>query len=313
MNSFQKTVFATLIATFLLISLGSLVRTTGAGLGCPDWPKCWGTWLPPTTVQDLDPTYLSKNGYDSASFNSTKMWIEYANRLVGVAIGILVLATFLRAFRYKKTSPQIFYGAGIAFILVVFQGWLGGQVVESGLRPGIITLHMLLAVILLWALLYIAFKSLDERFKFELKRKNSKILLRLATVLMAVTMVQLLLGSQVREGIDPFIADDGGLPRGEWLSQVGFFDHLHRFFSWFVLFVGSAMYWAAARFAPDTPIVLIVRYIFFCILFQILLGIILAYGDLPKIAQVLHLTLAILLICFEFVLLIIIKMRPSKR
>ena len=130
---------------------------------------------------------------------------------------------------------------------------------------------------------------------------------------MAVTMVQLLLGSQVREGIDPFIADDGGLPRGEWLSQVGLFDHLHRFFSWFVLFVGSAMYWAAARFAPDTPIVLIVRYIFFCILFQILLGIILAYGDLPKIAQVLHLTLAILLICFEFVLLINIKMRPSKR
>ena len=63
------------------------------------------------------------------------MWIEYANRLVGVAIGILVFATFLRAFRYKKTSPQIFYGAGLDFILVVFQGWLGGQVVESGLRP----------------------------------------------------------------------------------------------------------------------------------------------------------------------------------
>ena len=307
MNAFQKTALATLAATILLVSIGSLVRITGAGLGCPDWPRCWGSWLPPASVEDLDRDYLLEQGYDIAEFNPVKMWIEYANRLVGVAIGILVFATFLRSFRYRGAQPAVCYGAGLCFVLVGFQGWLGGQVVRSGLQPGIITLHMFLAVILLCALLYVTFQTLGPRFRVDLAPGARAVLLRLAFALLAVTTIQLLLGTQVREGIDPFIKDDGGLPRGEWLARVGFVDHAHRLSSWLVLLAGVLVYRSARRHAPGSRLTQVSGLILAGIALQILIGITLAYGDLPRPAQVMHLTLATLLVCAECSLILMVR------
>ena len=307
MNAFQKTALATLAATILLVSIGSLVRITGAGLGCPDWPRCWGSWLPPASVEDLDRDYLLEQGYDIAEFNPVKMWIEYANRLVGVAIGILVFATFLRSFRYRGTQPAVCYGAGLCFVLVGFQGWLGGQVVRSGLQPGIITLHMALAVILLCALLYVTFQTFGPRFRVGLAPGARAVLQRLAFALLAVTTIQLLLGTQVREGIDPFIKDDGGLPRGEWLARVGFVDHAHRLSSWLVLLAGVLVYRSARRHAPGSRLTQVSGLILAGIALQILIGITLAYGDLPRPAQVMHLTLATLLVCAECSLILMVR------
>lgn len=299
MNAFQKTALATLAATILLISVGGLVRITGAGLGCPDWPRCWGSWLPPASVEALDMDYVREKGYDPADFNPVKMWTEYANRLAGVVIGILVFATFLRSFRFRRSQPVVFYAAGLSFALVAFQGWLGGQVVRSGLQPGIITLHMFVAVILLCTLLFVAFQSLQQRMRVELTGRGRTTLLRLGFVLLAVTTIQLLLGTQVREGIDPFIKEDGGLPRGEWLAQVGLVDHVHRLSSWLVLLSGVLVFRSARRHAPVSPLKPVARYMLAGIILQMALGIVLAYGDLPRPAQVLHLTLATLLVCAE--------------
>lgn len=309
MNTFQKTALATLVATILLISIGSLVRITGAGLGCPDWPRCWGAWLPPFSVEDLDLDYVREQGYDTASFNPVKMWIEYANRLVGVSIGFLVFLTFLRSLRYRKSQPFIFYGAGLAFMLVGLQGWLGGQVVKSGLQPGIITLHMFLAMLLLATLLYVTFNSFGHRVSIDITNRGRTTLLRLGLFLLSVTTIQLLIGTQVREGIDPFIKDAGGLARGEWLAQVGFFDQVHRFSSWFVLLAGILVHWSAKRHAVGTWLIPVTRSILAVILLQIILGIILAYGSLPKPAQIMHLTLATLLICGECSLLFMLTKR----
>ncbi|MDE2728576.1 MAG: COX15/CtaA family protein [Gemmatimonadota bacterium] len=311
MNAFQKTALATLAATILLITVGSLVRITGAGLGCPDWPRCWGSWLPPASVEALDMAYVREKGYDPADFNPVKMWTEYANRLVGVVIGILVFVTFLRSFRYRMTQPAVFYCAGLCFVLVGFQGWLGGQVVRSGLQPGIITLHMALAVILLCLLLFVTFQSMEQRLRVELTGRGRSVLLRLGFALLAVTAIQVLIGTQVREGIDPFIKDDGGLPRGEWLARVGLVDHVHRFSSWLVLIAGVLLYRAVRRHGMAGKLHAAARFILAAILLQIALGVVLAYGGLPPGAQVLHLTLATLLVCGECMFLLMV--RASRR
>ena len=311
MNAFQKTALATLAATILLITVGSLVRITGAGLGCPDWPRCWGSWLPPASVEALDTAYVRDKGYDPADFNPVKMWTEYANRLVGVAIGILVFVTFLRSFRYRRTQPAVFRCAGLCFVLVAFQGWLGGQVVRSGLQPGIITLHMSLALILLCLLLCVTFQSLQQRIRVELTGQGRSVLLRLGLVLLAVTTIQVLIGTQVREGIDPLIKDDGGLPRGAWLAQVGFVDHVHRFSSWLVLIIGVLLYRAVRRHGMIGQLPAAARFIVAAIGLQIVLGIVLAYGGLPPVAQVLHLTLATVLVCGECTFLLMV--RTSRR
>lgn len=142
LNTYQKWALTTICSTILLILIGSLVRVTGAGLGCPDWPRCFGMWIPPTTLSEL-PTQ-----FDASQFNPILTWIEYINRLVGVLIGIFIFITLVLSVKVRKTTPSVFFASLVAFILVVFQGWLGKIVVETGLHEGMITIHMVMALII---------------------------------------------------------------------------------------------------------------------------------------------------------------------
>ena len=87
LTSFQRLALWTTATTYFLILVGGLVRASGAGLGCPDWPRCFGSWIPPASAADLPPQF------DPALFNPTLMWTEYLNRLLGVTVGFLILAT----------------------------------------------------------------------------------------------------------------------------------------------------------------------------------------------------------------------------
>src|SRR6185436_11022631 len=84
LTSFQRLALWTTTTTYFLILVGGLVRASGAGLGCPDWPRCFGSWIPPASAADLPPQF------DPALFNSTLMWTEYLNRLLGVTVGFLI-------------------------------------------------------------------------------------------------------------------------------------------------------------------------------------------------------------------------------
>ena len=297
MNAFQKTAVTTLIATLLLVGVGSMVRVAGAGLGCPDWPRCWGCWWPPRSIDDVDPAYLKARGLKREDFNPVKMWIEYANRMVGVTIGLLVLATFARSIPYRRTQPVVFYGALLSLALVIFSGWLGGQVVRSGLKPGMITLHMVAAMALLIALLYTIFKAATPTLA---ALPDGRRLTRIAGAVCAIVCVQMVLGTQVREAIDPYIKDAGGVSRSAWIENVGVIDHVHRSFTWLVL--AAAIYLVRAlrkhrvrgllyRLGVATLALLVA---------QAVIGIVLAYTGLPKAGQVLHLFVAALLLCTSY-------------
>jgi len=91
MKYFSRFSTLTTLLTYILIFVGGLVRVSGAGMGCPDWPKCFGRWIPPTSLDQL-PTDI-----DPAQFNIVLAWIEYSNRLVGVVIGLMITATLILA------------------------------------------------------------------------------------------------------------------------------------------------------------------------------------------------------------------------
>lgn len=309
MNTFQKTAITTLTATLLLIAVGSLVRVSGAGLGCPDWPRCWGCWFPPSSVDQIDPTYLAEKGISIEDFNPTKMWIEYINRLVGVSIGLLVLTTFYRSLPYRKTQPSIFWGALWAVFLVGFSGWLGGQVVQSGLKPGMITLHMVSAMMLLCVLIYVTFKAVENQHAIHLPIAIRNRLVNLSLLLFVVIALQMLLGTQVREAIDPYIKNDGGLHRSDWMTTIGWIDHIHRSFTWLVI-AASAYFLhtvykhnieGAFRTLTHTNIVLIIA--------QTIFGLMLAYGGLPHVFQVLHLFTAALMLSSIFALVLLSRQK----
>ena len=311
MNAFQKTAITTLVAILLLIGVGSLVRVSGAGLGCPDWPRCWGCWFPPSSIDDIDRAYLAERGLNIEDFNAVKMWIEYINRLIGMVIGLLVIATFLRAIPYRKTHPAIFYGSLIAVFLVGFEGWLGGQVVQSGLKPGMITLHMAGAMVLLCLLLYVTFRAVDIRLPDTLP--SPKVLAHLSTLLFIIISIQMLLGTQVREAIDPYIKNSAGVARSAWIANIGLMDHIHRSFTWVVIAVAAYLVYIIRKNAICGLLKVSSHLAFALILFQAATGIALTYGGLPRVFQVLHLVTAALLICAVYTLWLTLRATNTRR
>ena len=311
MNAFQKTAITTLVAILLLIGVGSLVRVSGAGLGCPDWPRCWGCWFPPSSIDDIDRAYLAERGLNIEDFNAVKMWIEYINRLIGMIIGLLVIATFLHAIPYRKTHPAIFYGSLTAVFLVGFEGWLGGQVVQSGLKPGMITLHMAGAMVLLCLLLYVTFRAVDIHLPATLP--SPKMLAHLSTLLFIIISIQMLLGTQVREAIDPYIKNSEGVARSAWIANIGLMDHIHRSFTWVVIAVAAYLVYIIRKNAIEGLLKVSSYLAFALILFQAATGIALAYGGLPRVFQVLHLVTAALLICAVYTLWLTLRAINTRR
>ncbi len=301
LNVFQKTALITLAVTFLLIFIGGLVRATGAGLGCPDWPKCFGLWIPPTTAADLPEVY------DPDQFNVFKTWMEYVNRLVGVLVGFLIVLTLVFSIRYIRRSPSVFIGALAAFLLVLYQGWLGGQVVRSGLQSGMITIHMVIAVLILNVLIWTWFQSVRDRVRFSIGSTGRRYLITALILLIAATITQVVFGSQVREALEAVKATYPVLDRNLWMDQVGSIDMIHRSFSWLVLGLVLIFNYLALRYAGETMLPLLAVLNTVAALVQLLLGAGLVYLGIPPVFQVFHLWIAAFMTSVPFLALLVIS------
>lgn len=301
LNAYQKTAITTVTATLFLIFVGGLVRAAGAGLGCPDWPKCFGMWIPPTSLAEL-PT-----AFDASQFNVYNTWMEYVNRLVGVLIGLLIMATFVLSFKYRKTKPTVFYSSFAAFVLVLFQGWLGGVVVKTGLHAGMITAHMIIAMIIMITLLYGVFEATSDILKIKIGSEFRERLLTAAWILLAISMIQLVLGTQVRETIDVIKNAEVVAPRENWIDMVGIMFPVHRSFSWVVVGVGVWMFYLLKKYDAVGLVRTLGLANVGLIIFQIFVGLGLLYLDIPQALQVLHLVGMAFMICAEFLLIMVLK------
>src|SRR5262245_2458037 len=240
LDGFQRLALETTAVTYLLILVGGLVRASGAGMGCPDWPKCFGLWIPPTSAAELP------SGYDPAQFNAALTWIEYLNRLLGVATGFLILATLVAALVRHRRTPRVLWPVVLAFLGVGFQGWLGGRVVTHGLAPWIVTVHLLMALVIVSLLLYATVSAFYPRGATRAE-PGRRVLCRAAWALAAVTFVQIALGTRVRGALD-LLARDGLVARGERLAAVGGADVVHRSAALVVLGAALALFfWTLAR------------------------------------------------------------------
>ena len=138
--AFRWLVIAACLATYALVVVGGIVRATGAGDACPDWPRCHGELIPPL---------------------SGHVWIEFSHRLLASVIGLLVASTAFLAVRWQRRSPVVFWGSLLAAALVAGQIILGGVTVLSELHSGVVMAHLALASALLATLIIVALASLD--------------------------------------------------------------------------------------------------------------------------------------------------------
>ncbi len=327
---FLKFTFYTICSLFLLILAGGVVRSTGSGMGCPDWPKCFNQWVPPTQVSQLPADYqevyvakrLAKNnrfaklldglGYShlanqvrsdqsilkSEAFNVWNTYTEYINRLIGALTGFLMLAMTYSAFSIRKSNRSTFVLSMIALILVVVQAWIGSWVVSTNLLSWVITVHMVLALIIL-ALVIVAYSKIKYRYLEVAKLSISKLRLAetAAWACIVLTFIQIVFGTELREAIDKYAAFWNHSNRGAWVKLSGDLFIIHRSFS--IILVLSAVFctwYINTHFGVIKRLKRFANASIFFLFLQIITGVVLAYFALPPAFQTLHLVIASFLI-----------------
>lgn len=304
LKSYRKLVKITLTAVYILFVVGATVRASGAGMGCPDWPTCFGKWIPPTSEVQLPTNYQEiYTGYTSTKFNVVKTWTEYFNRLTGVTIGFLIFLTALSSIKLRQSHPRAFYSSVITFFMVAFQGWLGSRVVASNLVPGMVTLHMLIALMIVATLLFSLFDVRIQANTEPLPSKVRKSIKWFLIIACTCSIVQLALGTQVRELID--FVSHSQIDRNLWSDLLPNFFYVHRSFSAFIILFNLAFGWYLYKHLRITHLLTRLQIsILSVILLSIATGAILNHINFPAIVQPFHLLMASFLFSFQFFLVL---------
>ncbi len=327
---FIRISFITICSLFLLILAGGVVRSTGSGMGCPDWPKCFNQWVPPTDVSQLPENYreqylekrlhknehfaqlLEKFGYTETAaalrtdpsitateeFNVVNTYTEYVNRLIGALTGFFMLLMLIYSIPLMKQHLRVFLLSIIILIATFFQAWFGSIVVTTNLVSWTITVHMVLALIILGLVIYaysvVKYKHLEA---VKVSIPNLRVASLLTWISIALTLLQIIWGTELRESIDYYAAFWKGTNREAWVSLTGFIFKLHRSFSIILVLLSIYTTWymriyfgaikRLRRFSSAAIVILVL---------QVITGIILANFALPYGLQPVHLLLSSLLI-----------------
>ncbi len=330
-SRFRFWVGLSLVLVYAVIAAGAIVRMTGSGMGCPDWPKCFGYLIPPTDRTELDwqpiheyaegeviiveesfrvaqssftsskvyneENWLPYTQHDYAEFNPWHTWIEFLNRLLGALGGLATLVVaFLSLWQWKK-NKIITLSAWLILFGMGFQAWLGKTVVDSNLQPFKITVHMIMALVIVALLLYLYFVSKSEK-PAGTNDRRVKILLSLAVVM---TLYQIGMGTQVRQFVDTQIDRFGESAKDKWLDPAPILFYIHRSFSLLVTALNVYLFVRLKKIGFHSKLPL---WVLLCIGAEVFTGILMYYFDFPFSSQPLHLLLASLLFGAQFYLLL---------
>ena len=291
MGFIRKWVASTLILTFLVIIAGGVVRTTHSGMGCPDWPRCFGSWVPPTNASELPADfekYLKAQDIDH-TFNAYHTWIEYLNRLAGVMLGIFALIQFWMLYK-KRKEQKTAYSLASAFLAgVIITGLVGAVVVKLNLAHLSVSLHLFFALVLIQIQLAL-FMSLTEKLYLKTAGTHKR---KALFILLIIIFTQFVLGTSVRIYIDDVSKALQYEQREAWLAKLPLAFIIHRSFSWFVLLAVIYTSWYCRKIVV---LKVALQKLTGIVLLSMTTGIVLYYADMPAIAQPAHLFLATLAI-----------------
>ncbi len=305
----QRLALISIVLLIVLIFAGAVVRVTGSGLGCPDWPTCWGELIPPSSVDEVDfdkleerlPRYkrnAERFGRDpgsitiealKAEYDPVQTWIEFTNRLLALPV---LLSNFLLMIVSIRSKILPRYGIA-SFALVIISALTGIVVVASGLHAGVVTIHMALAFLQLFILTYVLWAGgrMGEPRPAINGPSRGHVMLLLACI-----MIEWAMGSQIREVTDRLMMENGVESRGSWIDEISdsWVYLIHRSFSWSILiaalWLGHKANWQG--FVP--------RLILLVVGALMIMGLILSTSGIHAAVQVLHVGLAGILVSAVF-------------
>lgn len=326
---FRRIAKVALVTVYLVIIAGTVVRMTGSGMGCPDWPKCFGHYIPPTDISELQwqenktfkkgeviirneslwvatKTFVTSSDYDPenwtpytkhdyAVFNAAHTWTEFINRLFGALAGLATLVMAVVSLSYWKKMKLIPILSWLVVFGMGFQAWLGAVVVYSVLEPVKITIHMVMALVIVGMILYLIYRT-KPLVKSRLYNKTTTQLFWLA---LAITLIQVVLGTEVRQFVDKQIKLVGENAPNLWLQKPFLQFYIHRSFSVLVvllnLYIAYRIYKRGLEFDK-------INWILFLIFLEVLSGMAMYYLNFPFGTQPVHLVIASLLFGVQFYL-----------
>ena len=304
---------------------------TGSGMGCPDWPKCFGYYIPPTEEAQLewhpettydkgmiiirDETLIYANEdfvtsqsfkaenwspytkHDYAIFNVYHTWTEYINRLASVLSGFVFLFLIAGAITYWKENKKVTLLCFGAFALMLFEAWLGKMVIDSVLKPSVITIHMVAGLFIIGLLLKVL-HLLSEK-QVEVKPYNA-FLQRLLIVSLLLSVIQIALGTQVRQFVDEQVKLFGFENKQMSLYNPSLKFYVHRSFTIAIVLLNFLIYYKneTLKLGFQLP-----KYIIGLLVFEALSGILMYYSDFPFGTQTVHLLSGTLLFGAQYFLL----------
>ena len=328
-SKFHKLTKLSLLLVYLVIIAGAFVRMTGSGMGCPDWPKCFGFYVPPTEVSQIlfkenndyskgqmilyneeellvaksdftSDDFINLNNWevyekhDYVIFNPVHTWIEYINRLIGAISGIPILIFTIISIIYFKKFRHLTLISIITLVAMGFQAWLGKTVVDSNLAAYKITLHMLMALFIVVLLIYLVYYGSKSFIK---TNKTFKYLILFGLFL---TLIQIVLGTQVRQIVDEQ-AKLFAYEKSMWLNDVPFVYEYHRTFSILVISINMALFLINKKLQLGNNYI---NYVMLLIVLEIFTGASMFYFDFPFGTQTAHLVFASIIFGLQFYILL---------
>ena len=336
-NAYRPLAKTSLVLVYLVILAGAVVRMTGSGMGCPDWPKCFGYYIPPTQESELlwapeksfqkgqviirneslllaernfrtgdafnPANWVPYTRHEYAVFNATHTWIEYINRLLGALAGLAMLLLALSSVTWWKERKSRVLLAWFGVIAIGFQAWLGATVVYSVLEPVKITLHMFMALLIVALLIWMVQRTDKKSRSFPADASIGRIW----WLVVPLSLVQILMGTQVRQFIDKQSELLGYAAKSLWLENAGIVFFVHRSFSIVLLLFHL---WAAYRvYSLDLGYKKI--YASLAVLLGIIIsGIAMNYLAFPWGSQPLHLALASILFGLQWYVFLELNLAP---
>lgn len=325
---FSKVVRLAIISVYLIFLAGSFVRMTGSGMGCPDWPKCFGYYIPPTSEEQLlwEPNKTFEKGmiitkdevlltalkdfttssefnpsnweqytkHDYAIFNVFHTWTEYINRLVSVLAGFVFLFLMYKSLAFWNKKRSLTVLSFTAFLMMLFEAWLGKIVVDSNLKPTLITIHMVVGLLIIGVLLRTYFLSRPQQ-----QFKTNSLFTKLLIVSVIFSLIQVAMGTQVRQFIDEQVKLFGFENKNYSLMNPSFKFYFHRSFTIAIVFVNFGMFYLNQTKQLGYKLV---NWIMVLIFLEIITGILMYYAEFPIGTQALHLMAGAILFGLQFYL-----------
>lgn len=328
-KKFPKIVQYAIISLYLIFLAGSIVRMTGSGMGCPDWPKCFGYYIPPTSEEQITwkPNTEFKKGFiiikdkvlfvadkdlktandfdtknwseytkhDYTKFNKFHTWTEYINRLVSVLSGFVFLFLIYGSTKFWKENKTITLLSFGAFLLMLFEAWLGKTVVDTNLTPEIITIHMVVGLIIIGILLKLNFIVSTKKKVYRYNSLFNKLLI----ISIIFSLIQIAMGTQVRQFIDEQVKEFGFENKNYSLMNPSFKFYFHRSFTIAIVLVNFGLFYLNQMKNLGYKLV---NWIIFMIFLETITGILMYYAEIPIGTQAIHLLSGAILFGLQFYL-----------